>query len=115
MEEIKALLKKVDTLEAEKNKEIVKIQGEKTAAIATIEGEKTALENRLNGSVSKAKRLGQLKWFVPISLALIAFLGYKWYQWETIKKDMHILQYQPNQTEIDKLVGIWQSDVGSPD
>jgi hypothetical protein len=120
-EEIEALLKKVDSLEADKTREIVKIEAEKNEAIATIEAEKnvierekTALTNKLSDSVLAAKRFGHLKWFVPILLVLIAFLGYKWCQWETIKKDMHILQYQPNQAEIDKLVGIWQSDVGSP-
>lgn len=109
-EEIETLLKKVDSLEADKTREIATIEAEKKA----IQGEKTALANKLKDSVLTAKRFGQVKWLVSILLALLAFLSYKWYQWETIKKDMHILQYQPNQAEIDKLVGIWQSDVGSP-
>ncbi len=113
-EEIEALLKKVDSLEADKKAEIIRIEAEKNEAIAIIEADKTALENSLHGSVWEAKKSRQLRWIVPILLAFIAFLSYKWYQWEVVKKDMNILQYQPNQAEIDKLVGIWESDLGSP-
>jgi hypothetical protein len=112
-EEIEALLKKVDALEVEKNNELVRIETEKKEAIIRIEGEKMILDNQLKDSTLKAKNGNRLKWVVPILLGLIGFLSFKWYEWHTIKKDMHILQYQPNQAEIDKLVGIWTSDIGS--
>lgn len=35
-------------------------------------------------------------------------------EWETIKKDMNILPYQPTATEIDSVEGIWLCYTGSP-
>jgi hypothetical protein len=51
-------------------------------------------------------------------LLLILFLFYQWSQtnkeWNTVKKDMQLLPYQPTQVEIDSLEGIWLCYTGSP-
>lgn len=49
---------------------------------------------------------------------LLAFVMYQWTSarknWDSIRKDMQILPYQPTQAEIDSLEGIWLCYTGSP-
>ena len=51
-------------------------------------------------------------------IIITAIFGYNWYntrlQFETIKKDMNILPYQPTKAEIDSLQGVWLCYTGSP-
>jgi hypothetical protein len=55
---------------------------------------------------------------LTVLLLAILFLLYQWSQtnkeWNTVKKDMQLLPYQPTQAEIDSLEGIWLCYTGSP-
>ncbi|MFP5041200.1 hypothetical protein [Parasediminibacterium sp. JCM 36343] len=53
-----------------------------------------------------------------ILLATIVLMGWQLYsnhqKWQTTKRDLNILQYQPTKIEIDSLEGIWLNYIGSP-
>ncbi len=55
---------------------------------------------------------------LTVLLLAILLLFWQWSQtnkeWNTVKKDMQLLPYQPTQTEIDSLEGIWLCYTGSP-
>jgi hypothetical protein len=50
---------------------------------------------------------------IAMGTLLITFLNSK-KEWQTIRKDMNILPYQPTRLEIDSLEGIWLCYTGSP-
>lgn len=58
--------------------------------------------------------------FLLMALLVVAMIVLFWsnsrskQEWETIKKDMNILPYQPTAKEIDSLEGIWLCYTGSP-
>jgi hypothetical protein len=78
--------------------------------------EKEALESKANSSLKKQKAA----YFICLGMVLLMslFLLYKWTttkkQWETTKKNLFILPYQPTKAEIDSLEGVWLSYTGSP-
>jgi hypothetical protein len=55
---------------------------------------------------------------LTVLLLIILFLFYQWSQtnkeWDTVKKDLQLLPYQPSQVEIDSMEGIWLCYTGSP-
>ncbi len=51
--------------------------------------------------------------FVAMVILLFTFFKSK-NDWQTIKKDMNILPYQPTKIEIDSLEGVWLCYTGSP-
>ena len=64
----------------------------------------------------KQKRVFNAGLAIAVGLLLLALSG--WYfsrrQWQGIKKDMNLISYQPTQSEIDSLEGVWLCYTGSP-
>lgn len=50
------------------------------------------------------------------SLLVFALAGwyFSYHNWNTVKKDMNVLPYQPTKAEIDSLEGVWLVYIGSP-
>ncbi len=71
-----------------------------------------------NQNESKGKVIKIISAIVAfISIAMVAlFISNKNSKddWQTLKKNMNILPYQPNQLEIDSLEGVWLCYTGSP-
>ena len=70
-------------------------------------------QNKLKGKVIKIISVI----IAAISVGMVAlFLSHKNSKddWETLKKNMNILPYQPTQLEIDSLEGVWLCYTGSP-
>ncbi len=67
------------------------------------------------------KRIRRIKFLVGVAALLcvgIIAMAY-WFmqtkqEWDSVKKDMNILPYQPTQAEIDSLEGVWLCYTGSP-
>ncbi len=73
------------------------------------------LQEENNKKLRKLK-LGFIIAIVATLLSLgFAFFGVHTYTyWQTVKKDMNLLHYQPTKAEIDSLEGVWLCYTGSP-
>ncbi len=84
--------------------------------IAELQTENENTQTKFKKSIKKEKKI--LRLGLIILLAALAFSSYQWTltknKWETIKKDMKILPYNPSQAEVDSLEGIWLCYTGSP-
>lgn len=72
----------------------------------------------LQESNRKSKRI-KLLWRILGATCLGLFTLSLWFMqtkqdWQSVKKDMNILPYQPTQAEIDSLEGVWLCYTGSP-
>lgn len=87
-----------------------------TIEIAALKKEKEALQKNADNAYKKIKKNFSIGF--AIVFAALLFLAYQWIstknKWNTAKKDMDILPYNPTQTEIDSLEGIWLCYTGSP-
>ncbi|HEY8896279.1 MAG TPA: hypothetical protein VIM79_15745 [Niastella sp.] len=88
---------------------------------ATPETDAASLSSAVSGETTVPSTGIPKKIFWPVLtglLLVILFLFYQWSrtnkEWNTIKKDMQLLPYQPTQAEIDSMEGIWLCYTGSP-
>lgn len=87
-----------------------------------LEERQLALEKQLSIVESKNKKKGNIITAVSfvttaaclgiIALSILYFNAKR--DWETVKKDMNIIPYQPSKLEIDNLEGFWLCYTGSP-
>lgn len=84
--------------------------------LAALNDEKEGLLKKNGSSYNKKKKV-----YLTALLLASAALSFFIYQftiakteWKTVKKDLNILPYQPTQTEIDSLEGVWLCYTGSP-
>ncbi|QDK77214.1 hypothetical protein EXU85_00840 [Spirosoma sp. KCTC 42546] len=84
--------------------------------LATCQQELNEKANQLKTSLQKQTRA----WLISVIglLVILVFVGFQWFTeraaWDTIRKDLTILPYQPTQEEIDSLSGIWLYYTGAP-
>lgn len=76
-------------------------------------------EGLLKKSVSQYNRKKNfLRASLFLATAVLMFFIYQWMSsqsgWQTVKKDLNILPYQPTQAEMDSLEGVWLCYTGSP-
>jgi hypothetical protein len=84
--------------------------------VSSLESKKEELQKNIAVKFKKTK----ISLLLGLSIALTAFLfsAYQWMavkkEWQSQKKEMNILPYQPTPAEIDSLEGIWVCYTGSP-
>lgn len=96
--------------------------GTKNEATPLTDNEKTVLKKQLdNLQQENRKTKKRSAAFAAIAAGLlIGLIGLFLYfinaksDWNTLKKDLNILPYQPTQAEIDSLEGVWLCYTGSP-
>ncbi len=101
---------------------LVKTENEKKDHIGNVEIEKNILQQQnsiLLNQTFKSKRLNK-HLIYSLSILTILFIVFGFYSikkeqnWTDIKNDMNIIPYQPTQSDIDSLEGIWLCYTGSP-
>ncbi|THU35814.1 hypothetical protein FAM09_20655 [Niastella caeni] len=87
-----------------------------TIEINALKKENEALLQNAGKSYKKIKQ--NLSIVLTVVFAAMLFSAYQWIstrnKWNTVKKDMNLLPYQPTQAEIDSLEGVWLCYTGSP-